>query len=426
MTGEVVDDLFRRDSGRVVSTLTRILGPRHLALAEDVAQEALVRAIELWPHRGVPANPSAWLIQTAKNLAIDWLRRESSLAAKADDVARALSPAAMTPEVVDDQLAMMFLCCHPEIPREARVALTLKTVCGFGTGEIARAFLIQETAAAQRIVRAKRLIRERDLKFEALDEKLPAERKESVLEGLYLMFNEGYASAGDHLLRSDLCKEAIRLAGLLADHATAGGPECDALLALFLLQAAREGARVDEHGDLLLLEQQDRSQWNRAQIAEGIARLGRSAQGERVTRYHLEAEIAALHASALKFDEAHWRAIAEAYALLYTIHPTPIVTLNRAVALARAHGPHEGLKELEKIEHHPALERYHLLPAALAVLWREAGNEARAAEYFDKALALECSAPERRHLQKLSGRVTQEPSGESSLCRPISPSTADL
>jgi RNA polymerase sigma-70 factor (ECF subfamily) len=400
MAEDLVEDLFRREAGRVVSTLTRILGPRHLALAEDVAQEALVKALQLWPHRGVPANPSAWLIQTAKNMALDWLRREATLAAKADAIARALSPAAMLPEVMDDQLAMMFLCCHPDIPHEARVALTLKTVCAFGTEEIARAFLLQPGAAAQRIVRAKRLIREGDLTFEPLDHEIPAERRESVLEALYLMFNEGYASSGDSLLRRDLCSEAIRLARLMADHPAARAPQSDALLALFLLQAAREPARLDERGDLLLLCDQDRSQWNRAQIAEGLLRLGRSAAGERVTRYHLEAEIAAHHAAAAGFHETRWDEIAAIYDQLYAVNPSPVVALNRAVAIARARGPEDGLRELEKIERHPALERYHLLPAAMGALWREAGEDAKAAGYFEKALAMECSAPQRRYLER--------------------------
>ncbi len=415
MEGEIVEDLFRRESGRVVSTLTRIFGPRHLALAEDVAQEALVKALQLWPQRGVPANPAAWLIQTAKNLALDSLRREASLAAKADEIARALSPAAMLPEVMDDQLAMMFLCCHPEIPHEARVALTLKTVCGFGTGEIARAFLIQNSAAAQRIVRAKRFIRERDLAFEALDRELPPERTESVLQALYLMFNEGYASGGDQLQRRDLCAEAIRLARMIADHPAVRAPRCDALLALFLLQAAREPARVDEQGDLQLLCDQDRSRWNRAQIAEGLLRLERSAAGEQVTRYHLEAEIAAYHVVAPEFEETRWVAIADLYDQLHALNPSPVVALNRAVALGRAHGPAEGLRELEKIEHHPALERYHLLPAAMATLWREAGDEAKAAAYFEKALAMECSGPQRRFLEKQVAelRVAWQPPGHA-------------
>jgi RNA polymerase sigma-70 factor (ECF subfamily) len=395
-----VEALFRREFGRVVSTLTRIFGPRHLALAEDVAQEALIKALEQWPHRGVPANPAAWLIQVAKNLALDSLRREASLAAKADEIARALSPAATAPEVVDDQLAMMFLCCHPEIPHDGGIALTLKTVCGFGTGEIARAYLIQETAAAQRIVRAKRLIRERDLKFELPDHGLPPERLDAVLESLYLMFNEGYSSGGDQLLRRDLCEEATRLARLTADHEATRAPECDALLALFLLQSAREPARVDERGDLFVLRDQDRSRWDQGRVAEGILRLGRSASGDRLTRYHLEASIAAEHAAAPDFYSTNWARIAEEYRQLYVLIPSPVVALNRAVALAQAQGAAAGLRELEKIERHPALARYHLLPAAMGTLWREMGDAGRAARYFEQALACECSAPERRHLEK--------------------------
>jgi RNA polymerase sigma-70 factor (ECF subfamily) len=360
MEGEIVEALFRREFGRVVSTLTRIFGPRYLAMAEDVAQDALIKALQQWPHRGVPANPAAWLTQVAKNLALDSLRREASLAAKADEIARALSPAATGPEVIDDQLAMMFLCCHPEMPREGGIALTLKTVCGFGTGEIARAFLIQEATAAQRIVRAKKLIRERDLTFELPDHTLPRERLDSVLEALYLMFNEGYASGGDQLLRRDLCEEAIRLARLIAGHASTRAPECDALLALFLLQSAREPARVDERGDLFLLRDQDRSRWDHSRIAEGMHRLGRSAAGDRLTRYHLEAGIAAEHTAAADFASTNWASIAEQYEQLHELNPSPVVALNRAVALAQAEGPAVGLRELEKIEHHPALIHYHL------------------------------------------------------------------
>jgi RNA polymerase sigma-70 factor, ECF subfamily len=408
MDGELVEALFRREFGRVVSTLTRIFGPRHLALAEDVAQEALIKALQQWPHRGVPANPSAWLTQVAKNLALDSLRREASLASKRDEIARALSPAATEPEAVDDQLAMMFLCCHPEIPRDGGIALTLKTVCGFGTGEIARAFLIQETTAAQRIVRAKKLIRERDLTFELPDHALPRDRLDSVLETLYLMFNEGYASGGDQLLRRDLCEEAIRLARLTANSAShSGAPECDALLALFLLQSAREPARVDERGDLFLLRDQDRTRWDQSRIAEGVWRLGRSASGERLTRYHLEAGIAAEHAAAPDFASTNWASIAEQYEQLHELNPSPVVALNRAVALAQARGAAVGLRELEKIERHPALGRYHLLPAAMGVLCREMGDTTAAERYFKRALECECSGPERRHLEKQLGELSR-------------------
>jgi RNA polymerase sigma-70 factor (ECF subfamily) len=400
MAGEIVEALFRREFARIVSTLTRIFGPRHLALAEDVAQEALIKALQQWPHGGVPANPAAWLTLVARNLALDSLRREASLAAKADEIARALSPAATAPEVMDDQLAMMFLCCHPEIPRDGGIALTLKTVCGFGTGEIARAFLIQETTAAQRIVRAKKLIRDRDLTFELPDHELPPQRLDSVLETLYLMFNEGYSSGGDQLLRRDLCEEAIRLARLIANHAATRAPECDALLALFLLQSARDPARVDERGDLFLLPHQDRSRWDQARIAEGILRLGRSASGDRITRYHLEAGIAAEHAAAPDFAATNWPSIAEQYERLHALYPSPVVALNRAIALAHAQGAAAGLRELEKIEHHPALQNYHLLPVAIGSLWREQGDAAKAAKYFEQALACDCSAPARRYLER--------------------------
>ena len=276
----------------MVSTLTRILGPRHLALAEDVVQDALVKALQQWPHEGEPKNPSAWLIQVAKNRALDLLRREATLAAKADEIGRTFSPAQLKPdEDMDDQLAMMFLCCHPALPRESRVALTLKTVAGFGTAEIARAFLIRESTAAQRIVRAKRLIR--DQEFAA--EPGPVE---PVLETLYLMFNEGYSSGGEQLIRHDLCEESIRLARLMADHPATAAPECDALLALFLLQSARSIARVDAGGDLLLLCDQDRSLWDRGRISEGLRRLERSARGDRMTPCYIEAGIAAAHAVA--------------------------------------------------------------------------------------------------------------------------------
>ncbi len=389
---DLVDHLFRRQAGLLVSTLTRILGPRHLSLAEDVVQEALVKALQQWPHSGVPANPSAWLIQVARNRALDVLRRQASFAAKAPEIARAISRPPSPAEEVDDQLAMMFLCCHPRIPRDARVALTLKTVGGFGTGEIARAFLIQETAAAQRIVRAKRLIRELDLTFEL--EGLPRERLDSVLETLYLMFNEGYSGA------EEFADEAIRMARLLAGHAATRAPHVHALLALFLLQSARGPARLDAQGDLLLLAGQDRSLWNRERISEGLRHLDRSAAGERLTAWHLEAGIAAAHATAPDFESTRWDYIADQYDQLYALNPSPVIALNRAVALSRCRGAEAGLRAAQAIEHHPALQRYHLLPATLGRLWQELGDTEKTAAYLKKALACECSAPERRFLEK--------------------------
>ncbi len=404
---DLVDHLFRRQSGMMVSTLTRILGPRHLSLAEDVVQEALVTALQQWPHSGVPSNPSAWLIQVARNRALDVLRRQATFDAKTPEIARFLSQPPSPAEEVDDQLAMMFLCCHPRIPREARVALTLKTVGGFGTGEIARAFLIQETAAAQRIVRAKRLIRDLDLSF-AL-EGLPRERLDSVLEALYLMFNEGYSGDGD------FAGEAVRLARLLAAHPATRAPHVHALLALFLLQSARGPSRVDAEGSLLLLESQDRSLWDPARISEGIRHLDCAAEGDVLTEWHLEAGIAAAHATAPDFASTDWAYIAEQYDQLYALNPSPVIALNRAVAISRCEGPEAGLHAAEAIEHHPALQRYHLLPATLGRLWQELGDTQKAAAYLQKALACECPAPQRRFLKHQLAQLRGEKGTETFL-----------
>ena len=394
---ELADHLFRRQAGQMVSTLTRIFGPRHIALAEDVVQDALVKALQQWRIRGVPANPGAWLIQVAKNRALDLLRRDAALAAKAPEIARAFT-AVSRAEEMDDQLAMMFLCCHPAIPREQRIALTLKTVGGFGAGEIARAFLIREPTAAQRVVRAKRLIREQ--RFELPAPRELAGRLDSVLETLYLMFNEGYSSGGEQLLRHDLCEESIRLARMVADHPATGTPPSHALLALMFLQTARSAARVDEQGELLLLCDQDRSLWDQARVSQGLSRLAQSAEGDRMTEYHLQAGIAAAHATAPGFASTDWVHIAALYDQLYAINPSPVIALNRAVAVLWAEGAARGLAELAQVEHHPALQHYYLLHATLGHLWMDRGDGAQAVRCFECALGCECSVPERRFLEK--------------------------
>jgi RNA polymerase sigma-70 factor (ECF subfamily) len=393
-TGELIDHLFRHQAGRIVCTLTRIFGPRHLQLAEDVVQEALIKALELWPHRGVPANPSAWLIEVARNRALDALRRESSLAAKSVELTRlAQGTGTAGCDAMDDQLAMIFLCCHPDVPRDGRVALTLKTVCGFSTGEIARAFLIQEATAAQRIVRAKRLVR--DLRFELPDSGELAARRESVLEVLYLLFNEGYTRNS-----VDLAEEAIRLARLVADHVAACAPEADALLALCLLQSARSPARLNAQGDLFLLADQDRSLWDRSRISEGLLRLDRSAAGDRMSQYHVEAGIAAAHATAPDFEATDWAFIVHLYDLLYAINPSPVVALNRAVAISRSQGPAAGLDALSGIEQHASLANYYLLPATLGRLYEELDDRPRASSFYRSALECECGPAERRFLER--------------------------
>jgi RNA polymerase sigma-70 factor (ECF subfamily) len=337
------------------------------------------------------------------------IRREVSLAGKLPDLARAFPDHSMQdsrPEFDasgagfnDDQLSMIFLCCHPSLGRDLRVALTLKTVAGFSVREIARAFLAEEAAIAQRLVRGKRQIREQRIEFEMPAAEDLRTRLDSVLEVLYLLFNEGYAAhAGESLLRADLCEEAIRLAGLLCLHPASDLPKTRALLALLLLQASRLPARVNAEGDLFLLRDQDRSLWDRELIQEGLRQLDRSAEGDVLTSYHLQAGIAAQHALAASYDATDWEEITEQYDQLYQMDPSPVIALNRAIALSRWKGPHAGLAALAQIEHHPALSHYHLLPATLGELCSELGRHDRAAAYYRSALDCVCTEPERRLL----------------------------
>jgi RNA polymerase sigma-70 factor, ECF subfamily len=413
--GELVEHLFRHSAGQMVSTLTRIFGARNLSLAEEVVQEALVRAIETWPYRGVPDNPQGWLMQVARNRALDRLRRESALARKAGlllpaaDGAPAAAPAAAMPAddeleralapLPDDTLVMILLCCHPALSREAQVALTLKTVGGFSVEEIARAFLLRPATVAQRLVRAKRLLRERRVAF-ALPARRLGSRIGSALETLYLLFNEGYAaSAGDDLVRFDLCGEALRLAGILAEHPATRRPEVHALLALLLFQASRLPARLDGEGALVLLADQDRGRWDRWLIGRALRQLELSAAGERASSYHLEAGVAACHALAPSWAETDWRQILALYDDLLRLAPSPVVALNRAVALGMVEGPRAGIEALSRVAEEPRLQGYYLLPATLADLWLRCGERQTAAAFYRRALALPCSEPERRFLR---------------------------
>jgi RNA polymerase sigma-70 factor (ECF subfamily) len=410
---ELVDHLFRRQAAQMVSTLTRVLGAKHLSLAEESVQDALVTALQQWPFGGVPKDPAAWLYQVARNRAFDRLRharivndKEPALrvafarSGQAPDASHAETLlAAETPPVDDDQLGMMFMTCHPVLPHESRVALTLKIVGGFSIGEIARAFLAQETTIAQRIVRAKRLLRDHDVSFGAPAAQDLHERLDVVLEAVYLMFNEGYAAtAGDTLIREDISSEAIRLAALLTRHPVTGTPKAWALLALLLLQAARFPARVSLEGELFVLRDQDRSKWNRTLISEGMRALARAARGDELTQYHIEAEIAACHGAAMSWEQTDWQRICKLYDFLAEMTSSPIVALNRAIARGRIEGPRAAIADLSAIASHPALAAYHLLPAVLAELWREAGDPEKAASYYRDALKLATAAPEQRFL----------------------------
>lgn len=394
-----VDHLFRHQAGQMVSTLTRIFGPHYVDLAEEVVQDALLKALELWPFQGIPENPGGWLMLVARHRALDVVRREASLLTKMPEIERVFRQMDHESSFEDDELSMIFLCCHPALTREARIALALKTLGGFSVAEIARAFLMPETALAQRIVRAKRQIREQSLSFEIPDRAGLRDRLDSVLDVLYLMFNEGYsAHSGEDLIRADLCDEAIRLCRMVATNPVSGAPKTHALLALMLLQHARSPARTNDSGNLNQLHEQDRALWNHSMISRGLMHLDRSAAGAELTEYHLQADIAAAHATAATYADTDWPHISNLYDQLYRLNPTPVVALNRAVARARHLGAHAGIEELSCFENHPALIHYHLFHAVLADLWRDAGNNEKAASYYRVALECNCSAPEQRFL----------------------------
>jgi RNA polymerase sigma-70 factor (ECF subfamily) len=407
----LLDHLFRHSAGQMVATLTRIFGPEHLGMAEEVVQEALIAAMQQWSIAGPPENPQAWLFQVARNRALDQLRRDANLRAKEPDVVAAFrergvaDEPAFAHELRDDQLRMMLMCAHPSIPAESRVALILKTVGGFSVDEIARAFLTKKETVAQRIVRAKRLIRDEHIPLEVPSRTELPQRLDTLLDVLYLMFNEGYsAHTGEELVRHDLCAEAIRLGRALAEHPATSLPPAHALLALMLMQAARLPARIDAAGELATLAEQDRHAWDRRMLADGLRMFGRAASGDRLTAFHLEAAIAAVHAAAPSFEETDWRAIVEHYDTLLELKPTPVVALNRAVALAMCDGPAAGIAAIESISGHPALRDYLPLFATLGELWLREGHSAQAAKYFSRALELPGTLPEKRFLlRKLSG-----------------------
>jgi len=405
-----VDHLFRHRVGQMIATLTRIFGIERLDQVEDAVQEAMIRALRLWPHQGAPDNPSAWLIQVAKNLMLDGLRRDSRLQPAPDGIEGSIeslrrfpaeADAAFANEIRDDQLRMIFTCCHPMIPEDGQIALTLKTVGGFSVSEIARAFLSQEPAIAKTLTRAKQRLRELNIKLEMPQpNKLPA-RLESVLSVIYLMFNEGYSALeGEELVRTDLCHEAIRLCELLAEHPVTGAPKVHALGALLLFQGARLTARCDAAGELLLLSEQDRSLWDRAMIKRGLYRLRKSASGDEISDYHLEAEIASCHTLAASFEATDWPRVLDCYEELLDRNPSPIVALNRIVALAKVDGVEAGLVELNRLAEDRTLRNYYPFHAARGELLREAGRKGEAIDAYQKALSLTSSEPIRRFLMK--------------------------
>ena len=388
--------------------LTRLLGPAHLDLAEEAVQETMLRALQTWPYQGVPENEIAWLFRVAHNVAIDAVRRDRLAGEKQEVLVAELSRAAAAlpgdadfeEQLRDDELRMIFMCCHPEIPPEARVALSLKTVGGFSVREIARAFLADDRAIAQRLVRAKRQIRERRLPLVMpAGAELPL-RLDSVLEVIYFIFNGGYAAhQGEDLIRQDLCFEALRLGRLLASSSMAA-PRVHALTALMALQAARLPARVDEAGDLVLLEDQDRSRWDQRLIALGFHHFDQSISGEHVSEYHVQAAIAAIYARSEHLQSVDWPAILDLYDQLASLNGSPVVALNRAVAVERVHGAERALAEIAHLDETPKMRGYYLYLAVRGHLLLKLGRAGEAAECFREALACQCSEPERRFLRR--------------------------
>jgi RNA polymerase sigma factor (sigma-70 family) len=404
----VVEHLFRHEAGKMVAILTGIFGLEHLTLAEDVVQEALARALQTWPFHGVPDNPSAWIMRTSRNLALDVVRRQKVFHKKEPEIIRLMDrehSASDTifpeQEIADDRLRMMFVCCHPQIPPEAQVALALKTLGGFSVTEISRAFLTTEAAIAKRLTRAKQKIREAQVPFEIPAGEELSRRLDGVLQSLYLLFNEGYkASSGESLVREDVCSEAIRLTSLLAQHPAGNQPRTHALLSLMLLSAARIPARVDDEGNLLRLQDQDRAAWNRPMIARGMYHFTQSATGERLTEYHLQAGIAVCHCVAKDYASTDWRQILSLYDRLVEFDDSPVIALNRTVALAEIHGPQAGIEAVQAIKDLRSLESYYLLHAVLGEFEFRLNRPRNAAAHFQKSLALAEIKSEQTFLSK--------------------------
>lgn len=410
MSADLHEHLFRHEAGRMTASLTRLFGMQNFALVEDVVQDAFCRALEIWKLRGVPPNPSAWLMTTARNRALDVIRRERTARTFAPEVTRLLetewTAAAVVAEafsgnvVLAEQLRMMFSCCHPDVAEPAQIALILNILCGFGVPEIAAAFLTSRAAIEKRITRGKRVLAGSCTLFDLSNGDFAA-RLSAVHRALYLLFNEGYHGASTQgAVRAELCEEAMRLTALLREHPVTRTPATFALSALMALHAARLPARIDAAGELQSLWEQDRSAWNHALIAEGQELLDRSAAGDELTAYHVEAAIAAIHAAAPTLEATDWNAIVTLYDRLMAIAPSAVVALNRAIAIAQRDGPDQGIEAIERIADRERLGAYPFFPAALGELERRRGNVGEARTYFGRALRLARSDAERRYIER--------------------------
>lgn len=413
---ELGDHLFRREAGRMVAALTRLFGVHNLALAEDVVQDAFCRALEVWKLRGVPENPSAWLMATAQNRALDILRRERTARTYAPELGRQLeSEWTLAPAVAEafgesairgDQLRMMFSCCHPQLPEVAQVALMLNILCGFGANEVAAAFLTGQAAMEKRIARGKKVLASSTRLFDLSDERDVPDRLSAVQRALYLLFNEGYHGAhAVSAVRGELCVEAIRLAELLLANPITSTPATQALIALMCFNAARLPARVDARGNLSPLYEQDRALWDADLIAKGERLLDHSATGTTITEFHVEAAIASLHSRASALEDTDWPMIVSLYDTLMTVRPSPVVALNRAIAVAQRDGAERGLAEIAAIADAERLSEYPFYFAALGELEHRLGHTDVAREHFLAAREHARNPMERKFFERRAKEV---------------------
>jgi len=409
---QLVDHLFRNEAGKMVAVLTRLLGAENLDAAEDIVQDTLLKALEIWRFRGVPDHPSAWLYKVARNNAIDWVRsgqRHSKILSEQTenfhpdwDAPFSNSELFQESEIQDSVLRMMFTCCHPAIPRESQIALTLKTLGGLSVTEIANAFLTSEETIAKRIYRAKEKIKQEKIKLDPPGLFELPHRLDSVLQVLYLLFNEGYhASHSDTIIREDLCEEAMRLTYQLAQHKATGLPKVNALMALMCIQSSRFAARTGELGEIILLEEQDRTRWNQPLLQQGLDFLTKASIGDTLSEYHIEASIASIHSIAHRFEDTQWDKLLILYQMLHELKPGPMVSFNKAIATGYAQSPDAGIDELQKITN---LKDHYLHLTAVGNFYLLKGDTVGARVYLEKALSKIKSAQEeeliRRKIQK--------------------------
>lgn len=396
----LIGHLFRHEAGKMAAVLTRFLGVDNLDAAEDLVQDTLLKAMETWRFRGMPDNPTAWLYKVARNKAIDWLREQQRKTKQTIEVESTTTAEELfhEGEIQDSVLRMMFTCCHPSIQPESQIALTLKTLGGLSVAEIANAFLTTDDTIAKRIYRAKEKIKGDKIKLDPPGIFEMPSRLDSVLYVLYLLFNEGYHSShGDTVIREDVCAEAMRLTYLLIQHKSTNLPKVNALMALMCLQSSRFASRIGELGEIILLEDQDRSKWNQGLITKGLNFLEQSSSGDMVSEYHVEASIASVHALAKRFEDTRWNALVGLYEILKELKPGPMTSLNRAIAIGYAESPEQGVIELEKIE---SLKDHYLYLCALGNFYFLSGNNIQAKSFFEKALQQTISLRETELLKR--------------------------